>query len=268
MRSIGHNLNAIFFRQFDLRLVATAEQEDDAARIRHRVFSEECGFAPVAACGRESDSYDTVSQQCLIYHRASGIPAACIRVIFAAKSRPMAIEDLCRQLVHVHYRKIIAERPNTVCEVSRFAVDPDFRRAAADGFLDIPGNDRYDLSDRDRRAFSVLSTVALLAALAMAEENGRQWLFSVMEPKTPRLIRRSAGVRFEQAGEAFENYGVIVPFCVSSDDAVLQLRSDVAPVYQTVKHMLSQGDFGFPTDGPMLACGRSAGAGGQVIDVA
>ena len=265
MRSNRCNLNEIFFRHFDVRLVSSAEQEDDAARIRHRVFSEECGFEPVAQCGRESDVYDKNSQQCLIYHRGSGLPAACVRVIFPKKYKRMAIEDLCRDLVHVQYREKIAERPNEVCEVSRFAVDPAFRRAPANGFLEIPGTGRYPLSDMNRAAFSALSTVALLAALAIAEQNGRQWLFSVMEPRTPRLIRLSAGVQFEQAGEPFEHFGTVVPYCVSSDDAVDQLRSEFAPVYQTVKYRIGERDVGRHGDRQALARGARSGASGKIV---
>lgn len=240
MQSLRHKLNTVFFRHFEVKLVASTQQYDEAARIRHRVFSEECGFEPVAQCGRESDSYDKHSQQCLIYHRETGLPAACIRVIYAGRDQPLAIEDLCRDRIHVQYREKLAEHRGSVCEVSRFAVDPDFRRAVAEGCLALPQGGHHELSAAEKGCFSILSTVALLSALALAELDGRRWLFSVMEPMTPRLVRRSAGVSFKQAGESFEHHGEIVPFCVSATDAVDQLRTEISPIYRSVRSQLAQ----------------------------
>ncbi|MFK7828588.1 MAG: PEP-CTERM/exosortase system-associated acyltransferase [Congregibacter sp.] len=240
MRTLEQNLYAIFFRQFELGLVISPEQHDQAAKLRHRVFSEECGYEPVTLSGRESDVYDQHSLHCVIYHRRTGIPASCIRLILPARETRMAMEDLCEERIHLRYVQHIRDRRDRVCEVSRFAVDPAFRRTSYDEsgeFLDSCG---LEFSALERQSFGLLSTVALLSALAMAHLSGRHYMFSLMEAKTPRLVRRSTGVNFEQAGEPLEHRGQRVPFCLTAKGAVEQMRPDVAPLYHSISSMLAE----------------------------
>lgn len=234
MQRAINDLYSDFHKYFAVELVTSAEQRRLAAELRHRVFSEECGFEPLSADGQERDSYDKHSVQCLIRHRRSGVPASCIRLIFAGKGQHMALEDLCPDHIHMQYRDKMAHRRDQVCEVSRFAVHPVFRRTALSGHRTPPEPVIEGISEEERRCFAFLQSVALLSALAMADLYGQEYLFSLMEFPTTRLVRRKSGIDLNQAGESLEHFGRIAPFCVRVSEVAEQLRPSLGSVRDAV----------------------------------
>ncbi|MEM6485774.1 MAG: PEP-CTERM/exosortase system-associated acyltransferase [Pseudomonadota bacterium] len=238
MQCLPYDLYSNFFREFEVSLALTAELRDSSAQLRHRVFAEECGFEPICVTRREQDAYDEKSLHCLIVHRRSGIAAGGIRLILRDTASQLAMEEVCANGIDEEHLEKLESEAEQVCEVSRFLVDPRFRNAARDGALQIEAGQVTLLTSSERKCFSLISTVAMLASLAMAQNNNKRWMFSVMESRTQRLIRRTTGVLFLSAGDQVEYRGLRRPFCASSAQAAVELRPEVVPYHQFLRSTL------------------------------
>lgn len=238
MQCLPYDLYSNFFREFEVSLALTPEQRDASAQLRHRVFAEECGFEPICVTRREHDAYDENSVHCLIVHRRSGIAAGGIRLILRNNTSQLAMEEVCANGIDEEHLKKLATEAEQVCEVSRFLVDPRFRNAARDGTLQIEAGQESLLTSSEQKCFSLISTVAMLASLAMAQNNNKRWMFSVMESRTQRLIRRTTGVLFLSAGDQVEYRGLRRPFYASSTQAAIELRPEVMPYHQFLRSTL------------------------------
>ncbi len=124
------SLAEAFLNYFDIELVATQSERDRIGRLRYRVYCEEFGYEPAEKFpdGRETDRFDDHSLHCIITHRRSGETAGCVRLICATDKHILPLEAYCLPHVYVDYLDPLAQQRNRVCEVSRLAVDPAFRR--------------------------------------------------------------------------------------------------------------------------------------------
>ena len=236
---IQDDLYVDFFRFFSVELVVTAEQRRSAAELRHRVFSEECGFEPISTNGLEQDAYDAHAVQSLIRHRRSGRPAGCIRLILAGKNQRLPLEDHCASQLDMRSRRRMDRERDRVCEVSRFAVDPVFRRTELNSQRTPLASPIEGILPEERRCFAQLSGAALVAALTMAELHDREWLFSLMELPAPRMVKRTVGFELKRAGKPLEYRGRRAPFLITATEASKQLHAKLEPFRSTICDVLS-----------------------------
>jgi N-acyl amino acid synthase of PEP-CTERM/exosortase system len=222
-----------FLRYFDVAVALTCEQRQLAARLRHRVYSEELGYEPTVPSRLEIDSYDDHALHCLITHRASGESAGCVRLIFAGDNAQMALEEHCLPSLYVDSLNELHDHRYVSCEVSRLAVAPAFRRRGA-SVGESGKRGKLQISRDERRACTLVWFATLLAAVAMAENAGREHLYAMMDPKLPRLLKR-AGVRVQQVGEFTQYHGNRAAFFITCGDAVADLSDDLTGLFMSIR---------------------------------
>ncbi len=138
-----------FLQYFNIALALTPEQKRDVYRIRYNVYCREYKYEP-AECfpdGEESDEFDAQSLHCLITHRASLTPAACVRLITPTgrdSQDLLPFEKYCSESLDKALIEALELNRHTVCELSRFTVDSGFRRRVGKGearYRDVEGRD-------------------------------------------------------------------------------------------------------------------------------
>jgi N-acyl amino acid synthase of PEP-CTERM/exosortase system len=229
------SLAEAFLSYFDVDLVTTADQRNRVARLRYRVYCEEFGYEPTDAFPdkRESDAFDSHSLQCIVKHRGSGRTAGCVRLICAGEDLYLPLETYCRESIYVDYIESLQEDRDRICEVSRLAVDPVFRRRPGEFHTRLGEFDAIDCCHQEQRTFSLISIAAVLAGFAMSSLTGRTQIFTMMEANLPRLLRR-AGILMQQAGDTTDYHGQRSAHFVATDFALENMREDLYAMYEVI----------------------------------
>lgn len=199
---------------FDLRVACDDATEADAFAVRWQVYCRELGYEPVARFPdrREHDAADLRAVQAVAYHRPSGRPAACFRLLLADPARPRAtfhVEEVCPGLA----RGAIpddAETRRGCAELSRFCIIAPFRRFDADAGPPPWGIDpaRWVAEAGLRRG---LAGLMWLAAAHIATEMRLDYLLTLMEPRL-ELLGRAMGLAFQAIGPAVDFRGLRAPY--------------------------------------------------------
>jgi len=209
-----------FVKYFSVELATTPEQLKNIFRIRYRVYCEEFGYeSPEAFIDKmEQDDFDQHSLHCLITHKASQMPAACVRVIPATsqlKEGLLPLEKYAAHSLDSAAMKSLDFDRNTICEVSRLAVDCAFRRRSGEAATRFGEMDALDISNMERRTFGLIAVSGFLAAISLADITGVPNMFAMMEPFLPRLMNRS-GICFQKIGNDIDYHGLRAPYFAST----------------------------------------------------
>ena len=123
-----------FLTYFDVALAQSQSQLEDVGRIRYRVYCEEFGYEPKENFpeGMEKDQFDANALHCLVTHKATNTPAGCVRVVKATGDDPLPFEKYCLDSLDGNFFENNPMPRETMCEVSRLAVDGMFRRRSGE----------------------------------------------------------------------------------------------------------------------------------------
>jgi N-acyl amino acid synthase of PEP-CTERM/exosortase system len=197
---------------FDVRIAIDDAGEDAAFRVRHEVFCRDMGCKFPAVDGREYNETDQRSVQVVAYHRASGQPVGCYRLIMADPADPLAIfpiEDNCPALVSGSI-PTSADARLGCAEISRFCVISSFRKfdAATESTpCGVPAA-QWEAETHHRRGLAGLLWLTL-AHLAVGLR--LDYLVTLTEARLQQL-GRTMGFSFLPIGEPVEYYGPRYPF--------------------------------------------------------
>ncbi|MFT6052236.1 MAG: N-acyl amino acid synthase of PEP-CTERM/exosortase system [Halioglobus sp.] len=243
---------ADFQEYFDVELATTPEQMAKVFHIRYRVYCEEFGYEEADAFPDhlETDQFDPQSIHCLINHRSSGIPAACVRIVEVDHKTLMPMEQFCHNSLDSNLFDQHAVNRASMCEFSRLAVDGAFRRRAGEHASRFGDFTSMDCTTREVRSFSLIAIAAFISAFAVSELIGRTEVFAMMEPFLPRLLRRS-GVIVKRVGEDVDYHGIRAPYFIKSGDAV----ASIPPELQQLCHAISNKFVRDISSGKMQAAG-------------
>lgn len=230
----------MFLNDFDVAIATSAQQRDQVARLRHRVYCEEFAHELPAPDQRERDCYDGHSVPILITHRPTGLPAGTVRLICASEEHSLALEDHCLTSLHLGYAESLADDRDNICEFSRLAVDPGFRSRASAPEMLVGEFAALARADLDHHSFSTIGIAAFLAAFAAAETLERQQVYAMMSPSLPRLLFR-AGIPVRRAGDFMDYHGSRAPFFATTEEAVSHIRGDLYPLYEALRPALDRG---------------------------
>jgi len=236
-----------FNTYFSVDVASSAELRKRVFEVRYRVYCAEFGYEERAAFpdGQERDKYDAASLHCLITHRPSGRPAGCVRLV-PANAGPglelLPLEEHCGPSLDRAFLDGLNLDRDTVCEISRLAVDGQFRRRPGESSTRYGMPEALDVSRQEQRSFSLISVAAFLAATALTDLAGRTNVFAMMEPFLPRMLERS-GIRFQRAGADTDYHGIRAPYFVRTQDAVANMRPELTELYQTINQRI-RGQFG------------------------
>ncbi|HYN78623.1 MAG TPA: PEP-CTERM/exosortase system-associated acyltransferase [Lamprocystis sp. (in: g-proteobacteria)] len=237
---------ASFPEYFSIRLAVTPPYRQETFRIRFRVYCEEFGYEPAERFPNhmETDGFDGFSTHCLITHLASGMPAGCVRMCPATVNgadQPLPYDQCCADsLDPVAMAGVTAPRDRR-CEASRFAVDGAFRRRSGEALTRFGEIASLDLSDLERRTFPLISVALMLAGTAMAENVGRPYMFAVMEPFLPRLLKRS-GMVFHRMGRDLDHHGIRAVYVTDTRDFVRDMDGEFRKLYDWIHGELDTQD--------------------------
>lgn len=231
-----------FQEYFDVELATTPEQMAKVYHLRYRVYCEEFGYEESGAFpdGQESDEFDTHSVHCLIIHKLSGMPAACVRVVKVDQNTKMPMETYCQESLNVQLFSELAAQRSTICEFSRLAVDGAFRRRSGERASRFGEISSMDCTKRELRTFSLIAIAAFVSAFAVSDHIGRQNAFAMMEPFLPRLLQRS-GVVVKRVGADVDYHGMRAPYFITTEDAVGGMPPELRELYDAI-HRKFAGD--------------------------
>lgn len=210
-----------FNEYFELSLAMSRKQRDKVYRIRYRVYCEEFGYEPTAFFGnhQEMDEFDCQSIHCLVTHRDSGLAAGCVRTVMVEDNDRLPMEVHAGDAIDQRFIERFRDRRDTLCEISRLAVDGRFRRRRREAETRFGDTEGIDFRPGERRTFPLIAMALILGAGAVADILGRKNCFAIMEPSLPIMMRR-AGIDFRRVGADFQFRGVRAPYYGNIDDLV------------------------------------------------
>jgi len=221
---------------FTIEIARTTTQKRQVYGIRYRVYCDEFGYESVDEFpdGEESDEYDEFSLHCLIIHKKSGLPAGCVRLVpaYNDQNQPilLPLEHHCHDSLDHEYIKGLNLDRNTVCEISRLAVDSLFRRRTGEDITRFGEVHGLDCTKQEQRTFSLIAIAAFLAATALTEINGKTSVFALMEPFLPRMVKRS-GIDFIKIGSDTDYKGIRAPYFIQTHSALEHMHQDLRELY-------------------------------------
>ncbi len=241
--SDGLTLTELFDEYFSVDLALTQKQKNHAYRIRYDVYCKEFNYEDCEnhADEREVDEFDDSSLHCLITHRFSKTPAACVRLVPAGTDEDtgrLPLEKYCAESLDATFVRQLELDRNTVCEISRLAVDGLFRRRSHET-LSYFGDIDTGFSREEQRTFPLVAVASFLGAAALAEVSGRDNIFAMMEPFLPRLLKRS-GIVFQMAGKNIEYHGLRAPYFITTQTVLSGLKPDIRVLYEKIKAQILQ----------------------------
>lgn len=225
-----------FSRYFELSLALTRKQRDKVYEIRYRVYCEEFGYEPISTFsnGQEIDEFDCQSIHCLVTHKASGLPAGCVRIVLVEGSDHMPMEVHAADSIDHVFIDSFQDRRATVCEVSRLAVDTAFRRRHRDWETRLGNIEKVDFNASETRSFPLIALALMLGAGAAADALGRINCFAIMEPSLAVLMKR-AGIHFVRIGTDFEFRGKRAPYYGDMNELIGAARPEFSAYFLALR---------------------------------
>lgn len=253
MRSFSSDSNAEsstqllerFRKGFRFRLATSDEDKRKVYRLRHEVYCEELGYEePSDAHERlEYDEYDERSLHCLIEHRRSGKTAGGMRLVLPSSDdhchgTRLPLQSYAGQsLTHAGLHPALLAK-NEICEVSRLAISPPFRRRSVKAEVEASVTSPFLEFTRDeKQTFPVIVVGLFLATYALVGMTHRRHVFAMMEPKLTRLLAMS-GFYFTQVGDTIDFHGQRNAFHIDLHQAEREIHAKLLPLYQHIQDEL------------------------------
>jgi len=243
-------LSEHFHQYFTVSLAETPEERFKAYQLRFRVYCEEFGYLDPRnrpdseyKSRIEVDEFDDRSLHCVVTHRPTGQVAGCARVVTTRENLhedPLPLEKFCLPALSLGSMGPLSQREE-VGEISRLAVDPQFRRLMGEN-----GEQYGTVSpvvpahEQEVKYFSIIAMAALMGATASLEMLGLTEMFAMMNPALPRLISRT-GLMFERAGQVTEYHGKRAPYQMSVEAFQQNLIGPYAELYEQLRCCLGGG---------------------------
>lgn len=232
-----------FERYFNVEFANTESLKNEVYRVRYRVYCEEFQYEATDHFpeGLEKDEYDDISMHCLITHRTSGLAAGCVRLVPTAgdPSGLLPMEKHCRESIDQQFIDNLHLERSKECELSRLAVDQNFRRRPGETATRFGELSSLDMPINERRTFPLIAVSAFVAAIALTDLSGRNSVFAMMEPFLPRLLKRS-GICFVRAGQDTDYHGLRAPYYLDAQ-AAETVNDELKPLYHWIRNQLKLG---------------------------
>lgn len=231
-----------FSRYFRAEIADTADKRHQVFGIRYRVYCEEFKYEAVEHFPDrlEVDDYDDFSRHCLITHRETGLPAGCVRLVPAVDeslSMPLPLEKYCGPSLDKVYISGLNLDRQTVCEISRLAVDGAFRRRSGETLTRFGEINGLQFSPQEQRTFSSIAVACFFAATVLTEIDNRTNVFAMMEPFLPRMMHRS-GIDFQRVGKDIDYHGIRAPYFIRTQAVLDNMHPDLQELYQWIKESI------------------------------
>lgn len=232
MKSSRASLIEDFRRFFAVSLASTPEQKQAVYRLRYRVYCQDLRYEnpELFPDGAESDAFDARSLHCLVIHRRSGLAAGCVRLVQSPgelHETPLPMERHCAHALDPATIGFMKHNRKTLCEISRLAVDPRFRRRTGEQRSELGA---FDVCDQEQRSFSLVATAAFMAATALTELTNCNDIFAMMDVSLPQILSR-IGLHFQRAGDEIEYHGRRAPYYITTGSALERMHPELKQFY-------------------------------------
>ncbi|MEQ8515035.1 MAG: PEP-CTERM/exosortase system-associated acyltransferase [Chromatocurvus sp.] len=236
VRAEASSLFMDFAQYFELSLALTEAEREAVYHVRYRVYCEEFGYEPIESFlnGQETDEFDDQSVHCLVTHKATGRPAGCVRLVLVDGGGRLPMELHSGDAIDNSFMRRFAQKRGSIAEISRLAVDGDFRRRRGEKATQFGAHDSFHFREEEQRTFPLIAVALFLASAAVADLMSRRHIFAIMEPFLPKILLRT-GVAFQRIGEDFQFRGVRAPYYADLDELVRNVPDQLRLCYDVVK---------------------------------
>lgn len=242
---------------FDIRIATDDETEAHAFAVRWEVYCRELGFEPAErfANHRESDPDDLRSVQVVAFHRPTGNPVGCFRLLLADPGdirRPFHVEQVCSSQ-RLGAIPTMGQARLGHAELSRFCITAPFRHFDATAEAPPWGIPR-EAWDAEIPLHRGLAGMLWLVAARIAVRIRLDYLLTLMEPRL-QTLGRAMGLNFQSIGDPVEFRGIRVPYRIDrrSLGALLSLPQ-TARLLQPLDEAIAHGIEAHPLLASYLAC--------------
>ncbi|WP_290789547.1 PEP-CTERM/exosortase system-associated acyltransferase [Halomonas sp.] len=234
-----------FMKDFSFQIASSESERQQVYRLRYDVYCEELqGIDPVDPERRlEYDIFDRDALHCLIYHRRTGLAAACTRLVMPQENAPAPLDKLPLQSYagsSLYPSGLHPERlgKNSYYEISRLAIALQFRLRLKGN--EVPGvtDNPYFFTIEEKEIFSLLVSGLFLTGYALGCLTGKNFAFAMMEPRLKRLLAIS-GFHFTQVGETINLHGQRSAYCITREQAEAGMEHNLLPLYRHIQEVLS-----------------------------
>lgn len=163
--------------------------------FRYEVFCKELNRIvpssfPLSSTGQpmETDQYDQYSRHFMSYHKATGKPAASVRIIFPS---PIGLNVTSRYVID-RPLPYLGAREDNIGEISRMAISPQFRRRKEDNGKPFQGDPEPEMSrlpDNHRRHQPELVLGIYREIYLLCKQTGVEYCMAAMENRFSRLLK-------------------------------------------------------------------------------
>lgn len=243
---INENLTLIdnFQKYFSVNFAGSLELKRKVYDLRFRVYCEEFAYEAISDFPdkMEYDEYDASSLHCLIIHKPSNLPAACVRLVPASGifgEDRLPIEKYCGDSLDHTFLYNLSNNRDVSCEISRLAVNGIFRKRSgetASRFGELNSQDNFY---QGRRSFPLLAVACFLASTALTDLTHRTNVYAMMEPFLQKLMKRS-GIVFQKAGSDINYHGHRAPHFIKTQSAIENMRPELKDFYYLIRSQIAE----------------------------
>ena len=239
MNARSKSLAENFLEYFDITYAKETYQKNNAGRVRYRVYCEEFGYEEASSFpdGIETDDFDAASLHCLITHKPSGTPAGCVRVVLAGRGGQMPFEKFCAGSLDADFFEKHPMERESMCEISRLAVDSQFRRRSGEQTTRFGVAAEKKFSLEELRTFPLFAVSCYLGATALGGMAGCTNGFAMMEPFLPRLLSH-AGIAVTKVGSDIDYHGMRAPYYVTLRETLDNMYPELKALYLDIQGIL------------------------------
>lgn len=228
-----------FKEYFSVKVASTADLKRQVYNIRHQVYCEELKWEPCRDNQLETDRYDPISTHLLLNHLPTGSYAGTARLVIPRNidDAIMPFESYCLDKVDpelIDYSSISRKK---ISEISRLAVQPDFRRRKGEQNVPFFIDDKstsYFFTENDRRLFPNITVGLYLGIIAVAKYNQHSHMFIVVETRLQKRLGR-LGFVFTPCSQPFELNGKRALYCMIETNFLSQLSDNLLELYQWIE---------------------------------
>ncbi|WP_221075601.1 PEP-CTERM/exosortase system-associated acyltransferase [Agarivorans aestuarii] len=237
--SVQHQADELaqrYQRYFQASIASNDEEVAKIYQLRHRVYCEEFQFEPSNQLQMERDVYDGYSHYCRVQHLNSGLDAGCLRMVSPNKQQSIPLLDTCKSAIshqELHPENFAKE---SICEVSRVALDTQFRRRKIDrkNGATPAGAGLNEFSQKELRTFPYITMSLYLAASIVAEQCGIKHAYVMVEPKLARSLSMF-GIKMTRIGPNIDYHGIRAAYHITLERFQEHLPMLYQPLFELIK---------------------------------
>lgn len=210
----------------------TVELKAQAFQLRHQVYIKEYGDK-VFKSGINTDEYDDDALHALIFHRPTKRAIGCIRVIpYNEESKKnLPLDLVCNEFNEDLISKSDLRSRGTG-EVTRMAIDSDFRRRAYDVSYEMEDTKKTSVDSR-RVKINYLPLCLTLMASHLSNEAELSKTLALMEPRLAKLLKMF-NIQLTQVGDIVDFYGKRAPYKFNNENLFERLRPKFQELYTLI----------------------------------